>query len=803
MSNLFNPYALTALGKPLQQRQSPELRVETPHISRAQLDMAQHAFVRFLDQARLSRVPNPTQQGRLADGTPYRIVTASGAPIMQVWPVGEDVEKRPVELPHGILLLYEGESPEFVVVQFSPDSDGGSPRWRSTKVKKGRCGATMLPTNVKRNGVPVFALTNHGMYDGEIQTETKFGPGGAISEPHPSSSGTFIVNGGVMECALAATALILDSRQMVFARMTKAGKVAFNTLAVPEISREDEDHLIQEPKEPEAIVDLLSGIDDRVYAPMFALPNQRSVVVRFRNPWPSGTPAEETTNFCYELLRIADDVIPAHRLYPIPSRYDQEVWLNVHHDDDGIVVDKSINDISQPARVVNVSVLCEVADTIDYFMVPWEGTTDKSKENLYHEGGYCAGKLFEDWSAFTASMPIRGVTQGGRHEIDLKDITISASSDEDILLNSYADFFGAVKELRINSKIRGKGISKRRYERVDRDPEYKIGDPGNRFAGTSPADIILNEWGVSSRVPWAERYIQTTSSEIEYEAILNVGGKEIDLAKIKGTSSYVADLHKENYGSRNDYSKPSTIHVELSASVLCVLGFDKLSETIFGVRVIAESGGEKEIKVPYSATSNDRTAFSIHMAFKEYFVVYTKGALVFEHHLEDSVKLMQFSAFAKIWDGHIPEDKIVRDEFSNDVYAQYYYTWWGAEREDISDGGCTKYKYTPKENTEQWGGGRFIRDIHHAEIDPSKNEFSILSMASGSNGDIAGQFASASQATDYLPSKTMVAVDPISGSCAVVNDVCKILIDPEGNVTPIRDVTGLPDESLKRWCTST
>lgn len=100
MSSLFNPYALTALGKPLQQRQSPELRVETPYITRAQLDMAQQTFVRFLDQARLSRVPNPTQQGRLADGTPYRIVTASGAPIMQVWPV-EIVSDKPLNNIYG------------------------------------------------------------------------------------------------------------------------------------------------------------------------------------------------------------------------------------------------------------------------------------------------------------------------------------------------------------------------------------------------------------------------------------------------------------------------------------------------------------------------------------------------------------------------------------------------------------------------------------------------------------------------------------------------------------------------------
>lgn len=103
MSSLFNPYALTALGKPLQQRQSPELRVETPYISRAQRDMAQHTFVRFLDQARLSMVPNPTEQGRLADGTPYRIVTASGAPIMQVWPVAEETPESRLKFASGFV----------------------------------------------------------------------------------------------------------------------------------------------------------------------------------------------------------------------------------------------------------------------------------------------------------------------------------------------------------------------------------------------------------------------------------------------------------------------------------------------------------------------------------------------------------------------------------------------------------------------------------------------------------------------------------------------------------------------------
>ena len=801
MSSLFNPYALTALGKPLQQRQPPELRAEGRPMTRAQLDMAQHTFVRFLEQARLSYVPNPTQQGFLPDGSRFRIVTASGAPIMQVWPVGVDVEKRPVELPHGILLLYGGESPEFIVVQYSPDSDGGSPRWRFIKVDKGRCGATMHPTNVKRDGVPVFALTNHGMYDSNIQTETKFGPGGAISKPYPSSSGTFIVNGGVMECALAATALILDSRQMIFARMTEAGEVAFNTIAVPEISRGGEDHLIQEPEEPEVIVDLLSDIYDRVYAPMLALPNHRSVVVRFRGRFPSGTTAEETTNFCYELLRIADDVIPAHRLQPIPPLYDKEVWLSVHHDGYGIVVDKSIKDISQPARVINVSILAEISETVNYYLVPWEGTIDLSQESMYYTEGPCTGKLYTDYSALDAPLPIHGVESGGKHDINLRKLTISASSDEDILLNSYVDFFGAVKEMRVSSKISGKGISDYRYERVERGTTNRAGTP-------SPSDIILNEWGAGN-VHWSDMFTQNTSSEIEYEAILNVGGKEIDLAKIKGTASYVTELYNivhsdDQGGKRGDLRKPRTIHVELSASVLCVLGFDKLSETIFGVRVIAESGGEKEINVPYWATSDGRTSFSMPMTFKEYFVVYSKGALVFEHHLGDSVKQMNFSAFADISDGgYIPNEERVWVERSNDVYQPLYYSGWKVEEEIIRyDDRCLLRKYTPKEILTFGQVGPFRRNIYHAELDPSGTGFFRISMAYG-YGDIAGQFASASRATDYLPPKTMVAIDPISGSCAIVNDVCKILIDPAGNVTPIRDVTGLPDELLKRWCTST
>lgn len=180
MSSLFNPYALTALGKPLQQRQSPELRVETPHISRAQLDMAQHTFVRFLDQARLSRVPNPTQQGRLADGTPYRIVTASGAPIMQVWPVAQSQDDLPIQLDSGIIVSNVSESTFYRLFE-----EGGQWRWELSP--SGYCGLSVIARKHDKGGIIHF-VRNQGIFTehyrpGETQVysrtyTTKYSPSG-------------------------------------------------------------------------------------------------------------------------------------------------------------------------------------------------------------------------------------------------------------------------------------------------------------------------------------------------------------------------------------------------------------------------------------------------------------------------------------------------------------------------------------------------------------------------------------------------------------------------------------------------
>ncbi|WP_156507078.1 hypothetical protein [Comamonas thiooxydans] len=98
--NLWNPFAFDVLGRPVAAATPPALRVEGGQASTEQRAMAQQVFARYVSQARLSQVPNPTQLGKLADGTAYRIVSVAGQHIMQIWPAQSS---RRVKVDSGIL----------------------------------------------------------------------------------------------------------------------------------------------------------------------------------------------------------------------------------------------------------------------------------------------------------------------------------------------------------------------------------------------------------------------------------------------------------------------------------------------------------------------------------------------------------------------------------------------------------------------------------------------------------------------------------------------------------------------------
>ena len=94
MTRIWNPYTFTPLGNPIVGEAPPVLRVLGGMQATAQqLSYAQQRFTQFVMQARLSAAPNPTEAGRLPDGTQYRIVVVGPQTIMEIWPGGEEDDR--------------------------------------------------------------------------------------------------------------------------------------------------------------------------------------------------------------------------------------------------------------------------------------------------------------------------------------------------------------------------------------------------------------------------------------------------------------------------------------------------------------------------------------------------------------------------------------------------------------------------------------------------------------------------------------------------------------------------------------
>lgn len=125
--SLFNPFAFDVLGRPAGPVAPPALRVIGEQATPTQMAQAQSVFVGFLSAARLSQVPNPSQLGKLPDGTAYRIVSVAGQCIMQIWPEGK-VVKRVVD--SGIVFAPNDLSRNWLLINEPTESGKSSNLWR-------------------------------------------------------------------------------------------------------------------------------------------------------------------------------------------------------------------------------------------------------------------------------------------------------------------------------------------------------------------------------------------------------------------------------------------------------------------------------------------------------------------------------------------------------------------------------------------------------------------------------------------------------------------------------------------------
>lgn len=125
MSQLWNPYAFSVTGQPVALAAPPALRVYGGTATAEQLAAAQAAYARFCTHARLSHVPNPTEIGRLSDGSVYRIVVVGNTTIMELRVAPVQAQETGSS---GVLILHGGAETMLVPSGRFAAPDGG---WKS------------------------------------------------------------------------------------------------------------------------------------------------------------------------------------------------------------------------------------------------------------------------------------------------------------------------------------------------------------------------------------------------------------------------------------------------------------------------------------------------------------------------------------------------------------------------------------------------------------------------------------------------------------------------------------------------
>lgn len=125
MNQLWNPYAFSVTGQPVAPPAPPALRVYGGTATAEQLAAAQAAYARFCMHARLSHVPNPTEIGRLSDGSVYRIVVVGNTTIMELRVAPVQAQETGSS---GVLILHGGAETMLVPSGRFAAPDGG---WKS------------------------------------------------------------------------------------------------------------------------------------------------------------------------------------------------------------------------------------------------------------------------------------------------------------------------------------------------------------------------------------------------------------------------------------------------------------------------------------------------------------------------------------------------------------------------------------------------------------------------------------------------------------------------------------------------
>lgn len=748
MSELFNPYAVSVLGSPLPQKAPPQLRAEGRPMTRPQLDMARFVFGRFLEQARLSYVPNPTQHGFLPDGSRFRIIDVAGSMTMQVWPVGEDEVRRPIEIQHGILFEYPGDC--FIFVQFDLNHPDGA-RWVAKKIRSGYCGASFYKPDVKPGKNPeMLAISNYGEYDVGTSLPMKFDISSGLSEFRSCGSGYFTINGAYFDFSKDGVVTFLDTGHILFAGLTGVSRQYFTVylLRMPSGDYENDQSVERELERThhnEPFIGYTQHTNGLQYGRMRCSPKRKEVTFYTKSELlHNGVNDPRRTGFCAGVFSGVVN-IPAHRL-DVTKTHEYEVSAVI-----------GVDDSAQKAFPTAVVEYKDIAHGVRS-RGPISGTM-----NFHYEGGYSreTSSTSLDVAANYDGSERKTLTMHNHplsYSVDINNKIEQEELHEDsIYLTSYYDFNGNRKEINIISKIEH-SMSAIYKEREFYPARVQVGTMGHTMS------LTTYEFELTNRELQLSTEIKNT-----YKGTANIGGNLIEIANIEAVCTLQpSDMGDIFVGANVD---------EMQAEVLSVIYFEEKSETLvaINIRMTQVTGKGYEFKI-YDFYGNIYS-FYVTMKFQLSFVVYAKGTKVFEEELAEFIGPLGMKVRAPDVDIRAPVPYVILDSWSNTTTVTD-----GDKPGTINS--YNRYSQTYSGNVKEYKA-IIMKDyafLFHG-ADPTER---IINSA---------------QIDKHRP-KTMIAVDPISGGCAVVNNICKILIDPKGGVTQIRDVTKLPDSLLNEWCAS-
>ena len=762
--SLWNPYAFTPTGQPVAPAAPPALRVIGGEATAQQLAMAQQAFVQFSMHSRLSSVPNPVEAGRLPDGTPYKIIDVAGARTMMVWP-----ENGLRARPGGVVVFYKGVG--FYRVWWREG------KWSSEVTNRAFCGA-----NVQRRASDGSYFCDNVATHHAAGFATKL-DGLVRSNVYPFTDGVSIRREGyLLECA--------DKGEFNFA-IALAGGFAYLSLAGDSYKI-----MTAKPPAPAEQPTKLSKVDASgaltaegagTIIPEYARRVQEKFLLASLSREQAASPSSLVSRIRSLAVRGVYRALPGE-LSALPGK-DVNFFLVDGKPPHSVALDRApvVSGATHAAVVEASRLLTEISQT-GVYVYTTEVTDTSSPEDTTIYAGF--------------PLVARAVVGFASSHKDGYSKRVAQDSKEARWLRECVSYDGRRYSARLTTDVS-----------LKKENNYTTHSFGHYTITGYP-------YGSWQRIGVEYPADDTESIRPPYFVPIGAGVLEGDSPTWSRIDTYKTLLENriDTAFTTDEFSVP-LFGVDVQITVSDDRSFKGLSSSkniqslqyaLTGEVVVRAMLGYEEKTFVSIVSEDEYTNFAVsrpYVNLDEYTITATRTSRVCVYHRGTKIwtspeKTATFSRWLNLYEINLPvpmepmgEVRAAADLGGFAVaYTSRLPSGW------VWTSGSTGYYTSPQVISA--GVARIVGPppILGTRVGGSTRSDDI-GTAPGGGSDLF-LFDYEYMASTLARPGVSFAVDPTSGGCAVISSVVNILVSPDGSVSPLADVTQLPDSSLDFWCAS-